>query len=394
MCVCVHIYIYIYIYTHTHTSTSITHKYLSPKHTHTHTHTQVHANAAAALVGFVRQPSTPHWQDVPASPNSSRLGTKLFEAENIGQILDRMLCGSSTTLQYGLMVLVEMVRNCTQTRATAQTQAVVGEVSKKLGELVNILKNPLPADPITNTSGTLSPPLGSNRMRIIEVIFELVLMKNENVEEKLIEFKALPACLDLMILYEWNNFLHNLVRKMIEDVLQWGNETLKRSLFSDGRILDVIMDAHANNDGYVKQPKSCRKGYMGHLRLISNQIIKQADLDEWMWEFTESERWRAYVKGKLDPSNALHDRHRANTSTKSSQRAPSHAEDDDDDDDFHGHNMDFNDIKGLIHFRGPEQADELFEDGVCLCVSVGVCMIHVMFEDDVCVCVTVCVWFI
>ncbi len=270
------------------------------------------------------------------------------------------------------MILVEMVRQCAQSRAAAQTQALVGQVSKKLGELVNILKNPFPADPITNTSGTLSPPLGSNRMRIIEVIFELMLMRNEIVEEKLIEFKALPACLDLMILYEWNNFLHNLVRKMIEEVLQWGSEALKRSLFSDGRILDVILDAHVQNDAYVKQPKSCRKGYMGHLRMISNQIIKQAELDEWMWEYTENDRWMTYVRGKLEPSNALHDKHRANTSTKSSQRAPSHADDDDDDDDFHTNNMDFSDIKGLIHFRGPEQADELFEDGMCVCLWVWV----------------------
>ena len=36
------------------------------------------------------------------------------------------------------------------------------------------------------------------------------------------------------------------------------------------------MRAHADNDEHVKKPKTARKGYMGHLRLISLAVVKSA----------------------------------------------------------------------------------------------------------------------
>ena len=87
-----------------------------------------------------------------------------------------------------------------------------------------------------------------------------------------------------------------------------------RSLF-----LERIVDAHKKNDEAVKQPKSCRKGYMGQvyferngsmqgvwtvlnfcfllqLRLLSNLVMKQKAIDTWMEEFTSQPLWKVTTR--------------------------------------------------------------------------------------------------
>ena len=53
-------------------------------------------------------------------------------------------------------------------------------------------------------------------------------------------------------------------------------EVLQKSLLDEGQLLPRIIRAHADNDEHVKRPKAARKGYMGHLRLISIAIVKAA----------------------------------------------------------------------------------------------------------------------
>ena len=43
-------------------------------------------------------------------------------------------------------------------------------------------------------------------------------------------------------------------------------QVLKESLLEEGKLLDRIMQAHADNDEHVKQPKASRKGYMGQVQ--------------------------------------------------------------------------------------------------------------------------------
>ena len=56
-------------------------------------------------------------------------------------------------------------------------------------------------------------------MKILEVILALVSLKNPEVEAKMIELSLLPTVLDLFFKYEWHNFLHNLVKNLLEIVI-------------------------------------------------------------------------------------------------------------------------------------------------------------------------------
>ena len=56
-------------------------------------------------------------------------------------------------------------------------------------------------------------------MKILEVIHALISLKNPEVEAKMIELGVLPTVLDLFFKYEWHNFLHNLVKNLLEIVI-------------------------------------------------------------------------------------------------------------------------------------------------------------------------------
>lgn len=54
----------------------------------------------------------------------------------------------------------------------------------------------------------------------------------------------MPTCLDLFFEFEWHNFLHNLVKSLLDMIVKGENEAFKRSLFTDANILSRIVDAH------------------------------------------------------------------------------------------------------------------------------------------------------
>ena len=85
------------------------------------------------------------------------------------------------------------------------------------------------------------------------------------------------------------------------------NKEIKESLFTDGALLTRIIDAHKHNEEALKQPKSCRKGYMGQLRLISNLIQKQASSEEWMHAYTQGEDWVTFCDTYLAELNDMND---------------------------------------------------------------------------------------
>ena len=49
-----------------------------------------------------------------------------------------------------------------------------------------VLRSPPATAPIVNSTGTLDPPLGQNRLKILEVIYALVSLRSAEVEAKII----------------------------------------------------------------------------------------------------------------------------------------------------------------------------------------------------------------
>lgn len=99
-----------------------------------------------------------------------------------------------------------------------------------LGHLVGLLRvpgcgssaaEPLPELPeLPMPYGTLRPPLGSSRLRIVELLALLVRKGGAEAEAALISTGAVRACLELFRCFPFNNMLHHKVQAIILGALE------------------------------------------------------------------------------------------------------------------------------------------------------------------------------
>ncbi|KAK5113848.1 hypothetical protein LTR62_003232 [Meristemomyces frigidus] len=146
---------------------------------------------------------------------------------------------------------------------------------------------------------------------------------------RFVEWGVVPTILDFFFRFPWNNFLHNVVYDVVQQVfngtLERGyNRALAFDLFrtiaehpenpelaakSDGLVSkkDItarILDGQAESDRSAKE-RGMRLGYMGHLTLIAEEVCKFGNrhppetLDESIHEKVRAPEWMAYVEGTL-----------------------------------------------------------------------------------------------
>ncbi|SMR49079.1 unnamed protein product [Zymoseptoria tritici ST99CH_1E4] len=151
-----------------------------------------------------------------------------------------------------------------------------------------------------------------------------------------VEHQVVPTILDFFFRFPWNNFLHNVVYDVVQQVfngtLDRGyNRSLAFDLFTptplkDGEtietiglasghdITDRILDGQKASDVSQKE-RNMRLGYMGHLTLIAEEVCKFGNkhppeaLDEAITERVTRAEWVTYVEGVLadtrDKDNAV-----------------------------------------------------------------------------------------
>jgi serine/threonine-protein phosphatase 6 regulatory subunit 3 len=59
--------------------------------------------------------------------------------------------------------------------------------------------------------GILSPPLGSARLKAVEMVAALARLGSPDAEEALVRAELLPRCMALFVQYPFNNLLHHQV---------------------------------------------------------------------------------------------------------------------------------------------------------------------------------------
>lgn len=122
----------------------------------------------------------------------------------------------------------------------SQVRAIVD----RLSDLIQVLQSPPAMPAIINSTGKLDPPLGSIRMKSVNLLHALVLTGDAVVEEKIIESKAMSVVMDLFFKYEWCNILHNTVKAMIDGILAGDKSNMKKCLIVDCNLLARIITAH------------------------------------------------------------------------------------------------------------------------------------------------------
>ncbi|EGO21202.1 hypothetical protein SERLADRAFT_452336 [Serpula lacrymans var. lacrymans S7.9] len=164
-------------------------------------------------------------------------------------------------------------------------------------------------------SPTAKPPSthsrrSSRRMTALDTPLEMVLPVGEKMKQRFLEANVLSTLLDLFFEFPWNNFLHSVVYDLIHQILTGRvdgglNRELTIALFRDGRLMDRIVEGQKQNDMESSKPKGVRLGYMGHLTLISEDVIGAfehypPDLRLVIAQYAPQPAWDDYVTGRYN----------------------------------------------------------------------------------------------
>ncbi|XP_076343860.1 phosphatase 6 regulatory subunit 1-like protein fmt isoform X16 [Tachypleus tridentatus] len=167
-------------------------------------------------------------------------------------------------------------------RISKGVNKVLAAVVPRLSDFHNLLLNPPPKSSILTTVGTLDPPLGYTRLEVAHLITALLTTNSDSVRSQLATLGTVDVLLDLFFRYSWNNFLHTEVEQSIRTILNSQpstdeqknklNNPLLDQLFTQCNLVQRILDAWKNNEEEQSLPGKHRKGYMGHVTKIANDI--------------------------------------------------------------------------------------------------------------------------
>ncbi|KAI0053980.1 SAPS-domain-containing protein [Auriscalpium vulgare] len=132
----------------------------------------------------------------------------------------------------------------------------------------------------------------------------------ERLKQKLLDAGVLSMVLDLFFNFPWNNFLHSVVYDLIHQILTGRvdggiNRSLTVALFRDAHLMQRIVEGQKRNDQESSKLKGVRLGYMGHLTLISEDVITSLnhfppDLRLQISPYAPQPDWDDYVTGRYN----------------------------------------------------------------------------------------------
>lgn len=124
-----------------------------------------------------------------------------------------------------------------------------------------------------------------------------------------VEHGVVSTILSFFFRYPWNNFLHNVVYDIVQQVFNGPmdrgfNPTLAISLFEAADITSQIINGQRASEESQLKSKT-RMGYMGHLTLIAEEVVKFTErhppelLSETVLQKVMDQEWINYVEGAL-----------------------------------------------------------------------------------------------
>jgi serine/threonine-protein phosphatase 6 regulatory subunit 3 len=264
---------------------------------------EVHENVGTTLVEIICMPS--------ATANSSYqyphnpLMQQLTDEKTLATLFSYVLTdGSKSALMHGLTVVIELLRRC----VAPPSDVTVGQES--LPPILRLVLDHLPkfstllasstGEQVPMTFGTLSPPLGFHRLKVLEFFAALFKTSYRAVEQAIMTANVLPACLDLFFAYPWNNFLHSVVEQIVIHILEGQNQELKLYLLQNCKLVQRIIEGDKRNQAEVNRERGLRLGFMGFITSMSLAIESAAAPDSILQSvLDENEDWKTYVNGSL-----------------------------------------------------------------------------------------------
>ncbi|KAJ4754816.1 Serine/threonine-protein phosphatase 6 regulatory subunit 1 [Rhynchospora pubera] len=279
---------------------------------------EVHANAAEVLCAITRY-APPALASKICSPGFvGRLFHHAFEPSRPRSVLVHSLSVCISLLDPKRLVSSSYQAFRSQlshgTLVTASPETVNGML-ESLGDLLKLLDISSDEVPLPTTFGTLKPPLGKHRLKIVEFISVLLSIGSEAAEAKLVNLGAIKRDIDLFFEYPYNNFLHHFVENIITSCLESKQVLLIEHLLNDcdlvGRILEIEKNPTLSTDtskptipSEGRAPPKVGNG--GHITRIANKLIQLANSNPTIQShLQDNNNWVEWQKDVLAKRNAV-----------------------------------------------------------------------------------------
>ncbi|RWW22293.1 hypothetical protein GW17_00013512, partial [Ensete ventricosum] len=162
------------------------------------------------------------------------------------------------------------------------SQETVEGMLGRLGDLLKLLDITSSDSDLPTTYGKLQPPLGKQRLKIVEFISVMLTIGSEAVEKELIRLGAIKHVIDLFFEYPFNNFLHHHVENVIGSCLESKRTLLIEHVLHDCDIVRKILVAETQPSLSTDSCKATvsaegrippRIGNIGHMTRIANKLV-------------------------------------------------------------------------------------------------------------------------
>jgi hypothetical protein len=150
-------------------------------------------------------------------------------------------------------------------------------------------------------------PLGSSRLKMIELVLLSLKANNQTIVTQLIESEIIKTVLDLFIKYEWNNLLHNLTEKIINQILDGTFDELKEYIFTRCQLVNFMLDCTKDINATMSKG-TLRKGWLGQIFRLANKLVDSKDAIVVKY-LKDNQDWSNWVETTLKDTNELYKKH-------------------------------------------------------------------------------------
>eukprot|EP00002_Diphylleia_rotans_P004408 TRINITY_DN13240_c0_g1_i1.p1 TRINITY_DN13240_c0_g1~~TRINITY_DN13240_c0_g1_i1.p1 ORF type:complete len:599 (+),score=150.82 TRINITY_DN13240_c0_g1_i1:56-1852(+) len=322
---------------------------------------EVVANTFEILKDFVLQAS--------GGNVSTDLIAPLLTNETLKKILDASLQSESRQHLLRGIELFNTILQFGQDQLSRNSNAVYVDtilvaVSSSMDKVALILKD-FQAPDVKLSSGTLSPPLGLERIRLTEFVFSLMVLNHTDIEKAFGTNAIISNILDLFFKYPSNSLFQGVVYKMILSIIEGSSSELKDQLFIGAQLIPRIITNYEPTDPSAPEAHN-NHGHRGFLTLICVHIQTfSSNCSSYL-----NAEWDAFVDGPLAKrcekerppnydDNQAQQSYGAEPELNPALRINNDDEDDDDEDESYMSNLRFSNVEdaGNINSTSEEPND-------------------------------------
>ncbi|GMI07438.1 hypothetical protein TrLO_g7595 [Triparma laevis f. longispina] len=259
--------------------------------------TEFAVNASELLVGVIQQFSLNHETLLALTSGGSHTPEMLSNIVSLAlppTVTDLIMSRTESTMTAGLDVLEALLL---QLGGYGCVSPIPEGDDKNVGELT--LASPIPLSEIlreenklnsivshlnstiakswklTNQNNENVPVLGATRLKIVRVVEALILLASPEVDSLLSTSKVFSTCLDLFFEFESCSLLHQSVANLLVHIIEGGagRAPLQKVLLTENALLTRLLRCFMDNDNHLKAGGKGRKGYMGHVIIVSQAIV-------------------------------------------------------------------------------------------------------------------------